>query len=258
MKSKTSRKMMQRRLITGLLVLVAALIANRAEAERIALFDGETLSGWVTEKGQPVTKGWQVVDGALTLDVSQGRAGHIVTEQEYDNFSLEFEWKIAKGGNSGLKYKVKKFGRRTLGCEYQIIDDADHRDGKNLKKSTGSLYDVYPPNEQKFVRPLDEFNHSRIVVCGNRIEHWLNGTLIVAAHVGSTQWHANIAESKFNDVAGFGENSLGKIMLTDHNSQVWYRNIYLTPLQLKSSVASETQRNGVRSRIARRRADRRR
>ena len=238
-------------------ILIATLPSADVSAQRTSLFDGETTNGWVTDKGEPVTKGWQAVDGVLTLDVSNGRSGHIVTEQEYDNFILEFEWRIAKGGNSGLKYKVKKFGGRTLGCEYQIIDDGAHRDGKISNKSTGSLYDLYAPSEKRFVRPRDEFNQSRIVVCGNRIEHWLNGELLVTAFVGSEEWHAKVADSKFSDVEGFGQNALGKIMLTDHKSQVWYRNIYLTPIQVKADVEStqsKSRRSSRRTRSARRRA----
>jgi hypothetical protein len=247
------------RLFLIALITLATLATDRATAQRISLFDGETLNGWVTDKGEPVTTGWQAVDGVLTLDVSQGRSGNILTEQEYDHFVLEFEWRIAEGGNSGLKYKVKKFDGRTLGCEYQIIDD---RDSKPSKSSTGSLYHVYAPNQDILVRPRGEFNQSRIVVCGNRIEHWLNGALLLTANVGSADWYANKAEGKFSDVDGFGENRLGRIMLTDHNSGVWYRNIYLTPLQPKVELATSSgpvkHRAGLLRRIPRRRANTRR
>ena len=85
--------------------------------------------------------------------------------------------------------------------------------------------------------PAGEFNCSRIVVWGNRIEHWLNGYLIVSATVGDAEWVRRIADSKFAKIEGFGRNPLGKIMLTDHGSEVWYRNIVLTPLPSPETVS---------------------
>ncbi len=193
------------------------------------LFDGKSLDNWTTADGGPVTKGWEVIDGVIHLNKEQGRAGHILTKHEYGNFELTFDWKIAKAGNSGLKYRVRKYGNKTLGVEYQIYDDAA---AKNLKPrgSTGSVYALYEPNEKKQLNPAGEYNSTRIVVCGNRIEHWLNGELIVLAFVGSTEWHERVAASKFSDDEGFGENYSGKIMLTDHGSEVWYRDLKLVPL----------------------------
>ncbi len=206
-------------------------VTTSLEAQQVVpLFDGKSLDGWTTVGGQPVTKGWEVVDGMIHLNTEGERAGAIVTEQEYRDFELCFEWKNVPGGNSGVKYRVRKFGNKTLGCEYQIIDDDGYRVKLPPKGSTGALYDLYEPDISKSVNPLDQFNHSRIVVRGNRIEHWLNGKQIVVACVGSSEWNRRIADSKFADVPGFGRNRSGKIMLTDHKSEVWYRNIELTPL----------------------------
>ena len=227
------------------------LTANLAHsAESIQLFDGESLQGWITLNGEPVKKGWTVSDGAIHLKSSEGRAGHIVTDREYGDFELTFEWKIAKGGNSGIKYRVRKFDNRVLGCEFQILDDEGHRDGNHGKKSTGSLYDLYAPSSAKRLAPEGEFNKSRIVVLGNHLEHWLNGELIISVDVTSCDWYQHKADSKFSDVIGFGEDRYGRIMLTDHGSDVWYRNLVLTPL------AVEPQYNYASSR--RSRADRRR
>ncbi len=162
------------------------------------------------------------------------RPGDIVTEREYGDFDLQFEWKIAKGGNSGVKYRVRKYDGRMLGCEYQIIDDEDY--GSGSKQSTGSLYAVYEPDSAKYLNPPGEYNRSRIVVMGNHIEHWLNGRQVLSAEAGSPEWFARIADSKFADVEGFGLNRLGRIMLTDHGSEVWYRHLVLKEL----TAASET------------------
>jgi hypothetical protein len=240
----------------------SSTVVTWVPSPRVALFDGKSLDGWVNDKGGEVAKGWQAVDGTLALDARQGRGGNILSAQEYDDFVLEFEWMISAGGNSGIKYKVTKFGNRTLGCEYQIIDDEKHRDGTVDKKSTGSLYDVYAPAKSKVLRPVGEFNQSKIVVRGKQIEHWLNGQLLLTASVGSADWYAKKDASKFNDVVGFGENGPGRIMLTDHNSRVSYRNLFLTPLTAVPSAASyvsaptRQSRKTVRSRVAARRSRR--
>ena len=225
-------------------------------AQQVApLFDGKSLDGWTTVGGQPVTKGWEIVDGMIHLNTDGERAGPIVTKQEYRDFELRFEWKNVPGGNSGVKYRVRKFANKTLGCEYQIIDDDGYRVKLRPKGSTGALYDIYEPNSAKAVNPPGQFNRSRIVVRGNRIEHWLNGKRIVLACVGSNEWNRRIADSKFADVPEFGRNRAGKIMLTDHKSEVWYRNIELTPLpapeECQLPCTRHRQRRGILERVFR-------
>jgi hypothetical protein len=236
--------------------LMAALFfgsASFADGPAAGLFDGQTLSGWTTTDGKPITRGWEVVDGVIHLKKEENRAGHIVTEREFGDFRLSFEWAIAEGGNSGLKYRVRKFDGRVLGCEYQIYDDG----GRQLspKQSAGSLYALYEPNEAKHLNPAGEFNSAQIIVRGDTIEHWLNGHKILTATVGDEDWKRRIAESKFSDVEGFGRNRLGKIMLTDHGSEVWYRNFEFEELPaappLQVTVVYSYQK--VRCRRARRR-----
>ncbi len=193
-----------------------------------AVFDGKSLDNWMFSDGKPITKGWKVVDGAIRLERGKKRAGHIVTRHEYGDFDLSFEWKIAKGGNSGLKYRVRNYGRKALGCEFQIIDDKSRSNGKPGLGSTGSLYALFEPDPERQINPLDEFNTSRIVVRADHIEHWLNGRLIVSATVGNPEWDKRLASSKFSDVPGFARNRFGRIMLTDHGSEVWYRNFTIT------------------------------
>ncbi|MCE9607628.1 MAG: DUF1080 domain-containing protein [Planctomycetia bacterium] len=183
-------------------------------------FDGKSLAGWTTPAGKPVT-GWVARDGAIFLPPG-AHGGNIVTAKEYGNFSLSFEWKIAKGGNSGIKYRVRDYDGKLLGIEYQIYDDPPQSPAKG---SAGSIYDLYAPNSAKKLKPVGEFNTAKITVRGNRLEHWLNGELIAAANVGTADWHKRVAESKFNDVKNFGMYPKGKLMLTDHGTEVWYRNI---------------------------------
>ena len=222
-------------------ILIASLLlaAPAFGAGWTALFDGHSFNGWTTQDGEPVEEGaWGVVDGTIHLDTSGDHGGNLITAREYGDFELVFEWKISERGNNGIKYRVKDFDGRVLGCEYQIIDDERN---KNLRPTqrTAALYDVYEPREyDDLLKPVGEFNRGSILVCGNRIEHWLNGHLVVAATVGGPEWEERIGNSKFSDVEGFGKNRCGRIMLTDHNDEVWYRSIYVRPLSSHRQMAS--------------------
>ncbi len=185
-------------------------------------FDGKSFSNWTTIDGRPVPEGWEIVDGILHLKKDEKRTGHIVTASEYGDFTLSFDWKIAPGGNSGLKYRVRSYGERVIGCEYQIYDDSGAKPVQP-RNSAGSLYDLYEPNTDKKLEPAGEWNHAKIVVQGNRIEHWLNGQRIVTATVGDSEWQKRLSESKFSECPEFSAHPKGKLMLTDHGSEVWYR-----------------------------------
>jgi len=206
---------------------VLLLLATSATAQDSSspLFDGETLNGWTTLDGKPVTQGWEVVDGTIHLQATDERSGHIITNRDVGNFILSFDFKIAPGGNSGIKYRVQDINGNMLGCEYQIYDDAHPDKPVPPQGSTGSLYDVYEPVANKPLNPAGEYNSAKIVVRDYVIEHWLNGRLLMSALVGSQEWHCRIANSKFHDDPGFGLNRFGRLMLTDHGSEVWYRNI---------------------------------
>lgn len=205
------------------LVTGATLRTSGANAQ--PLFDGKSLQGWTTIEGQPVTQGWEVVDGMIHLKAAHERAGHILSACEYGDFDFRFEWKIAAGGNSGIKYRVRFYEGYPRGCEYQIIDDLKYREPLAPKNSAGALYDLCEPGPQKALRPAGEFNSARIVVRANHIEHWLNDQLIVTAAVGSDDWTRRVAASKFAELPQFAENQRGRIMLTDHGAEVWFRNI---------------------------------
>ena len=174
----------QYNILPSVLFLLSLLLCGTsllAEEKIVDLFDGKTLDGWVTADGKPVTRGW-VVEGGLLMRKKRG--GNIYTASEYDNFELTFEWKIAKRGNSGVKYRVAHYEKGVwgkpewLGCEYQMFDDA----GRTISKigSTGSIYNLVAPNDKKKLRPVGKFNTSRIVADGTKIEHWLNGEKIAA------------------------------------------------------------------------------
>lgn len=229
------------RFVTILAAFVLVFVSDAvAQSDAQSLFDGKTLNGWTTLDGKPVRAGWEVVDGMIHLKPSAKPAGHIVTEREYGDLDLSFEWKIAQGGNSGLKYRVRQYNGKTLGCEYQIIDDSKYRKGVEPRTSAGALYGLFEPNRQKHLNPSGEFNSARIVIRGNLVDHWLNNRLIVSITIGSDEWKSRVAQSKFSEFKEFALNRRGKIMLTDHGSEVWYRNFEFHPVQ--ESVHSSRER----------------
>lgn len=224
------------------ILILAVLPQTALRADDTALlFDGKTLNGWVRSDGKPITGGWEVVDGAIRRSPGKQRAGHIMTTREFGDFKLSFEWSIAPGGNSGLKYRVRTYGKKVLGCEYQIFDGTRRR--LSPKQSTASLYALYPPARTGLAKPPGEFNSAVIIVRKDRIQHWLNGQQVVDARVGSEDWKRRVADSKFSDAAGFGENQLGRIMLTDHGSEVWYRKLRFELLD--DDTTSEPDRNSA-------------
>ena len=234
-----------------LLLTPAAALAAQNEApnalsrlERDAgwqlLFDGATTRGWrgLEAEGFPA-KGWDFEGGCLHHQ-PKGGGGDIVTEATFDRFELEFEWKVAKGVNSGVKYRAVEDPKRNrqgaLGPEYQILDDSGTGEANNPEHAVGALYDVFPPGD-KTLRPAGEFNHSRIVVREDRIEHWLNGNRVVHEVPGSERWKKAVEESKFAKDTHFLHPEPGHILLQDHGGEVWFRDLKLR--ELPSGVGTE-------------------
>jgi len=205
-------------------------IKDLGPTKPLPLFDGLTLKGWVDGAGKPVKSGdWVAVDGTLHR---QGKGGHIYTELDYGDFELNLQWKISEAGNSGIKYRVKKYGSALLGPEYQVLDDDKHPDGQKRegRRKSGALYDLFKCNDQKQLKPVGEWNQTKIIVRGSQAEHWLNGKKVLAYDTQSEAWKQEHAESKFKGLKDFAQNKWGKIMLQDHNDLVWYRNITVKPL----------------------------
>ena len=195
------------------------------------LFDGNTTKGW--HKFHQHTfpeKGWVVEDGWLHCLGKGG--GDILSDAEFEQFDLQWEWRLAPGGNSGLKYFVLESRKTALGHEYQMLDDEKNEDGRIAggKHTTASFYDVLKPDIKTPLRPMGEINQSRILVKGNHVEHWLNGVKVLEYECGSERVRSRVADSKFKDVPGFGERSKGCLLLQDHGSSVWFRNIKIRNL----------------------------
>ena len=193
----------------------------------VPLFNGKDLSGWKTATGGTPAPGWKVEDGVLHR---AEKAGDLISEKEYGDFELEFDWKISKGGNSGLKYRVRKTPAGWIGAEYQVLDDAGHPNGKVPDTASASLYEVIPAAKDKELKPAGEWNHSKIIAKGDKIEHWLNGKLAVKIDTSSKEWEAGKKASKFAKVEGFAGPGPGHILLQDHGDEVWFRGIQIREL----------------------------
>ncbi|MCI0662891.1 MAG: DUF1080 domain-containing protein [Acidobacteria bacterium] len=206
------------------------------------LFDGKTLNGWRGFHSDKPPEGWAIEDGCIKKVPATGQLGRsggdLITTDQFSNFELELEWKISKGGNSGIKYLISESlpptGRSGISFEYQVLDDESHPDAKagiSGNRLSGAVYDLIPPATERKLKPAGEFNLVRILVKGNQIEHWLNGIKVVAFDRSSQDFKERIAKSKFKDTKGFGEATQGHILLQDHGNAVWFRNIRIRELK---------------------------
>lgn len=210
--------------------LGAGLIFTVHAAEPIKL----SLDSFTDSKGGKPGAGWVTeADGSIHLSGKGG--GNLISKHEFTSFELNWEWKLAEGGNNGLKYWVTQIGeqREWLGIEYQMIDDLKHADGlRGGSHTTASIYDIKEAAAQKPLKPVGEWNSSKVVVQEGKIEHWLNGKMVVAADTNSPEWKDLIAQSKFKAKPGFAPGR-GRLMLTDHGDRVWFKNLRITPLPTK-------------------------
>ena len=200
---------------------------SNQEAEWISLFDGKTLNGWRSFNSDTIA-GWTVEDGCLTgLGEGSDLSGDIVTVDQYDNFELYFEWKIAPGGNSGVMFHVLEDGHKTTyetGPEYQLLDDVGFPKPLEDWQLTGANYAMHVA-ENKTLKPVGEFNITRILVDGSHVEHWLNGEKIVEYEMWSDDWYQRKENGKWKDYPDYGMARKGYIALQDHGSKIWFRNI---------------------------------
>jgi hypothetical protein len=195
----------------------------------VSLIQQDSLAGWTSVSGKEPGAAWSVQNGVLHL---QGKGGDLVSNREYENFILEFSWTISKGGNSGIKYRLKKYdGKGWLGLEYQVLDDFNTAEGNKTKNNTATLYDILSTDvSSKHLNPNDQLNYGKVVVCGQHITHYLNGEKVLEITPGSEQWYEAVAQSKFSDVNSFGLNPAGLILVQDHNCEVWYHSITIREL----------------------------
>lgn len=207
--------------------------------EWISLFDGQSLNGWSKYGGGEVGKAWKVENGELFLDATNkagwqtGDGGDIVTNEEFENFHLKYEWKIAQNGNSGVMFFVHESPEFqypwNTGPEMQVLDNAGHPDAKIISHRAGDLYDLIVSSEET-VKPYGEWNQAEIIANNGKLDLLLNGKTIVSTTMWTPEWEALVAKSKFKDMSGFGKYKKGKIALQDHGDLVHFRNIVIKKL----------------------------
>ena len=206
------------------------------------LWDGKTNAGWRGAKLPSFPeKGWTIKDGVLIVAETGGgeaaAGGDIVTADQFENFELIVEFNLTKGANSGIKYfvdtELNKGQGSSIGCEFQLLDDAVHPDAKLGVKGNRTLAGLYDMIAPVGVRSngIGEWNRARIVVQGKHVEHWLNGFKTVEYERGTQMWRAIVNNSKYTVWPAFGESQKGRILLQDHGNTVMFRTIKIRELK---------------------------
>jgi len=213
---------------------------DQTENEWISLFDGTSFDGWHVYNAGEVGEPWKLEDGTMVFyppkERPKGESYNIVTDKDFTNFVLSLEWKVSKGGNSGVFWGVseeEKYGQPYMtGPEIQVLDNDNHPDAKNgTTHQAGALYDMVAPS-QKVVKPAGKWNLVELTVDHktNQGQVLLNGEKIVEFPVHGSEWDNMVAKSKFANWEGFGAYRTGKIGLQDHGDIVAYRNIKIKEL----------------------------
>ncbi|CAK7035533.1 MAG: hypothetical protein PARBA_04033 [Parabacteroides sp.] len=218
---------------------------------KITMFDGKTFNGWRGYDRADVPAAWEVADGTIHIKGSgAGEAGakdggDLIFAHKFKNFELEWEWKVAKGSNSGVFIMIQEVeGQPSYisAPEYQILDNENHPDaklGKDGNRMSASLYDMIPAKPQNS-KPFGEWNTSKIMCYKGTVVHYQNGEPVVEYHMWTPQWKEMLDNSKFSKdkwplayellLNCGGENKEGFIGLQDHGDDVWYRNIKIKEL----------------------------
>jgi Domain of Unknown Function (DUF1080) len=200
------------------------------------LFDGKSKNGWHGYNGRDVAA-WTIEECALKTTGTQTNYGSdlrpdLVTDAQYTNFELSLDWKGSKAGNSGIMYGViedpKYQAAWMTGPEYQLIDDVGFPQKLELNRQAGADYSMHAPDAaQKTLKPIGEWNTTRLVVNGAHVEHWLNGKKIVEFERWTPEWNALRDAGKWKDAPDYGKAKTGHIALQDHGSIFWFRNVKL-------------------------------
>lgn len=197
------------------------------------LFDGSTLDKWRGFKQETVPDGWVIEDDALVaLGKGGDLGGDIITKKQYEAFELKLDWAISEGGNSGIFFHVLEDNYQTVyatGPEYQLIDDVGFPQKLEDWQKTGANYAMNSAHNT-VLKPIGEYNTSRIIVKNGHVEHWLNGKMVVNYELWTDDWKARVAKSKWKDYPGYGLALKGYIGLQDHGSLVKFKNIKIKDL----------------------------
>src|SRR6516165_1554751 len=215
------------RIFYTLLIFTGLAVSSPAQQTKTTwrpLFDGTSMNAWRGYKTDTFPAGWHIVDGTLAKETP---VGDIVSKEEFGDFELELEWKIGEAGNSGIFYRgTEEYNRIYWSApEYQLLDDIKAEDNKTRLTCAGAAYALYPSPEGH-LKPVGEWNQTRIVAKGAHVEHWLNGFKLLEYELWSPDWEAKVKSSKFNVYPNFGRAKKGHIALQgDHAGMLAFRNI---------------------------------
>ena len=222
-----------RRIVSILLAALASGCASTPAAPWQSLADA---AQWRSVGASTLDARWQAGDGELALTAAGG--GDIISVAAYDDFELELAWRLPAGGNSGLFYRaVDASPVWARAVEYQLLDDRDAEDRVIPSHRAGAVYDLIAP-ARDVLRPIDEYNETRIVACGPRVEHWLNGVRVAAFDLDSDDWRRRVAASKFADQPEFAKARRGHLAVQDHGNPVHLRNLRIRALGPECKPAS--------------------
>ena len=206
----------------------------------VLLFDGNTLDGWRDYNETSLTEPWHVVDGCIQAKgTGSDGSGYIVTDKEYENFELVWDWKLSKGGNSGMLYHVVERPQFKVpyvtGPEYQLIDEPNFSEKLEDWQKTGVDYAMYLPDTAAMkINPAGEWNTSKIIFDNGHFEHWLNGVKILEFEAWTDDWFARKNSGKWSHAPEYGLSRKGLICLQDHGYPASFRNIKLKELPRKT------------------------
>lgn len=202
------------------------------------LFDGKTTNGWHTYLRDTVGSKWQVKNGSLVFDPSKpdNGGGDIVTNDVYENYELRLEWKISSGGNSGIIFDVQEDPKYQAtymtGPEMQVLDNINAEDNKKENHLAGCLYDMAGSAAVSKPNPVGEWNQVRLIQNKGHLTFFLNGIQTFDGQMGSPEWNAMVANSKFKNKAfqDFAKVAKGKIALQEHPGSSEWKNIKIKQL----------------------------
>ena len=227
-----------------IVLLFFTISCEKNESEWIDLFDGKSTDGWRAYNGKEIPEKWVAIDGELTFDTDLkledewiGGGDIIYYKEEFEYFELYLEWKLPKGGNSGVFYNVQEGFQApyAISPEYQLLDDIGWEEINNAKleewQKAGANYAMHEADlSKKQLNPAGQWNSSKILYTEKKVQHWLNGKLLLEFVPYSKEWYLKRDSGKWDDYPDYGKFKKGYIALQDHDSPIWFRNIKIRKL----------------------------